>query len=243
MAGVDARPILTHGRNRRTLGALCGARCPPPSTRCCTASVLGTVAQGYRAPMQDTRTLRLICTITCRCAPHKSGMPQLNHHPPTCWPSGVVAKDVPLVGVQHMISTYETLIKNGQLRRVDSVQLGYIGWYNRRDPSTLTLLPCWMLEGLLYDSAEDTGLLEGMDYPILDDHVSQVLVCAQTGQCIDWRTNKTVCRPAVNPIDKEEPHEHSKTDLPAVIPCAAAADGRGAAHRFLCTGHQPVRAL
>ena len=48
---------------------------------------------------------------------------------------------------------------------MDSVQLGYIGWYNRRDPSTLTLLPCWMLEGLLYNSAEDTGLLEGTDSP------------------------------------------------------------------------------
>jgi len=193
MAGVDARPIHPDtGAAGEPWEHFVGTLSATFSQVLHGILVLGTVAQGYRAPMQDTAHFAPDLYNYVSLRPAQIGMPQLNRTILNLLaPSGVPVNDVPLVSVQRMISTYETLIKNGQLRRVDSVQLGYIGWYNRRDPGTLTLLPCWMLEGLLYDSAEDTGLLEGTDYPMLDDHVSQVLVCAQTGQCIDpWRADQ-----------------------------------------------------
>ena len=191
-AGVDARPIHpTTGEAGEPWPDFVGTLSTAFSQVLRGIPVLGTVAQGFRTPAQNTTYFTPDLYNAALLRPAQTGTPQMDRVILNLLAeSRVLAQDVPLVSVQHILCTYEALIASGRLRRVDSLQLGYIGWFSRSQPGTLTLLPCWVLEGLVYDSAEATGLLEGADYPMPDDHISQVLVCAQTGQLIDpWCTD------------------------------------------------------
>lgn len=99
--------------------------------------------------------------------------------------------DAPLCSLEKAKKSYEALIAQGRLRRVDSLRLGYVGWYDKKAPEALTLLPCWVLEGLLYPDAKATGILEDTPDNQQDDETTFILVNAQTGQLIDpWRTDK-----------------------------------------------------
>lgn len=108
-----------------------------------------------------------------------------------------IADDVPLCSFSQVLSTFETLIEQGKLRSVDALRLGYVGWYNKSDSGTLTLLPFWVLEGELFESSTKKSPLfdDGYDdadsiYPNSAEY-GMMMVNAQTGELIDsWRTDK-----------------------------------------------------
>ena len=112
-AGVDARPIHPDtGAAGEPWAHFVGTLSATFSQVLHGVPVLGTVAQGYRTSMQDTTHFAPDLYNYVSLRPTQIGMPQLNRTILNLLaPSGVVAQDVPLVGVQHMISTYETLIK------------------------------------------------------------------------------------------------------------------------------------
>ena len=108
-----------------------------------------------------------------------------------------IADDVPLCSFGQVLSTFEALIEQGKLRSVDALRLGYVGWYNKNDSGTLTLLPFWVLEGELFESSTKKSPFydDGYDdadyiYPNSTEY-GMVMVNAQTGELIDsWRTDK-----------------------------------------------------
>lgn len=96
--------------------------------------------------------------------------------------------DLPLCGLDQVISTYETLIERGKLRRVDNLRLGYVGWYDKDQTDTLILLPVWVAEGVI---VKDSKKEPGVEYPsIRDPEFGLIMVNAQTGELIDpWDDN------------------------------------------------------
>lgn len=101
----------------------------------------------------------------------------------------VVYADVPLCSLDKVIRAYESLIESGQLRRVDSIRLGFAGWF-LKDGQTLLLTPCYLLSGLLYEDGDTTGEVEGMELLKEGQHRAFILVNAQTGELMDpWRTD------------------------------------------------------
>ncbi|MGI6671308.1 MAG: hypothetical protein ACOX58_07035 [Christensenellales bacterium] len=108
-----------------------------------------------------------------------------------------IADDVPLCSFDKVLSTFESLIEQGKLRSVDALRLGYVGWYDKNDSETLTLLPFWVLEGELFESPTKNAPLYGDGYDDADaiyphsTEYGMVMVNAQTGELIDsWRTDK-----------------------------------------------------
>lgn len=103
----------------------------------------------------------------------------------------VLEEDVPLCGLNQVYQAYEPLIEAGLLRRVDSLRLGYVGWYDSKRPEAMTLLPCWVLEGLVFRNGKDSGTLEGAGGLVDETQTTVLLVNAQTGELIDpWRVDK-----------------------------------------------------
>lgn len=103
----------------------------------------------------------------------------------------VLVEDIPLCGLGRMIAAYEALIRRGQLRRVDSLRLGYVGWYRGGTSEAMTLVPCWALDGLLQRTAREEPVVcpdSGAARSIYDEAYHTVLVNAQTGELIGpWR--------------------------------------------------------
>ncbi len=95
----------------------------------------------------------------------------------------VIEDDLPLLGIDRIMAAYEKLIDKGQIRRIDSMRLGYLGWYNRDDKTTLTLLPVWEVKGVLMKDAKKNP---GVDYPSVGDpEYADIIINAQTGELVD----------------------------------------------------------
>lgn len=100
----------------------------------------------------------------------------------------VIAENLPLCHLDQIITTYEKLIDQGKLRRVDNLRLGYVGWYNKNEQDTLTLLPIWVAEGVLLKDAKKEPYSQ--DTSIRDTEFAYIMVNAQTGELIDpWDDN------------------------------------------------------
>ena len=102
----------------------------------------------------------------------------------------ILQKDVPLVPISSIISSAEDFILSGNLRRVDSLRLGYVAW--RKGKSDFLLMPTWAIEGEVFTDANAEH-----QYP--DDfyghrnfaaEYQKLYINAQTGEIIDpWQTD------------------------------------------------------
>ncbi len=97
-------------------------------------------------------------------------------------PTGTLAEDLPLCGFDKVLDTYETLIKAGKLRTVDSLRLGYMAW---QKGESFTLLPVWAAEGELFQTAEAEYAMQPTQNSSGPVEYRMILVNAQTGEWID----------------------------------------------------------
>ena len=95
----------------------------------------------------------------------------------------LIAEDLPLCGIEQVISAYEKLIDQGKLRRVDNLRLGYVGWYNKNEQDTLTLMPTWVAEGVLIKDPKREPYSQ--DTSIRDTEFAYIMVNAQTGELVE----------------------------------------------------------
>ena len=102
-------------------------------------------------------------------------------------PTELLARDVPLCGIDAVIETARGLIEAGKLRTVDSMRLGYAAWLNRA--GGYALMPTWVIEGELFETADAayrTPVTILTDQP---GEYATVYIDAQTGELIDpWNT-------------------------------------------------------
>ena len=91
--------------------------------------------------------------------------------------------DLPLCGLDQVIQSYERLIRQGLLRQVSSLELGYVVWKNGN--GSFTLVPAWTLTGYLYPgAATPTRLLPRNTDPRTQEY-GVILVSAQNGALLD----------------------------------------------------------
>ena len=104
-------------------------------------------------------------------------------------PTESLADDVPLCGLVDVLKTAEELIRAGQLRRVDSLRLGYVVWLN--DKHTYQLMPTWVIEGELFASADADYRTPATILSVTPPEYVNVYINAQTGELINpWKSNK-----------------------------------------------------
>lgn len=112
--------------------------------------------------------------------------------------AGVREADLPLMNMEAVIRSAERLITAGLLRRVDSLELGYMLYYAEHLGSSeqsvadeLIALPVWRLRGIKLSSVEQEltqGILSDADAFPTDDgrnDVFELRFSAQTGEYID----------------------------------------------------------
>lgn len=107
-----------------------------------------------------------------------------------------LAQNVPLCSFATIRESCEKLINEGRLRSVESLRLGYVAWYGAND--TYTLMPTWVLEGELFESAAAQPRQPATaDMPAED---GSILFDAQTGEFFDPLTmpkNCAYCAPSL----------------------------------------------
>lgn len=103
--------------------------------------------------------------------------------------TSVLSEDVPLCSFSKVMATCEGLIANGQLRRVDTMRLGYAIWLKKG--GSFVLMPTWVIEGELFKSADAAPKQSQRSYDNDPLEYGKILINAQTGELIDpWNTAK-----------------------------------------------------
>ena len=99
--------------------------------------------------------------------------------------------DIPLLSFESIKPVFEEMIRNGRLKDVLFLRLGYISIYEngKSDNETFRLLPCWVLTGEYYKSDKEEAEWKSADRSddsILSSngHIRQIIINAQTGKII-----------------------------------------------------------
>ena len=94
-----------------------------------------------------------------------------------------LAADFSLCGLDRIIQAYEQLIRQGLLRQISSLELGYVVW--QTESNTFTLVPTWALTGYLYPDADIPTRPIPRNWDPRTCEYGTILVNAQTAALID----------------------------------------------------------
>lgn len=101
---------------------------------------------------------------------------------------GTLTENMRLCSLQKVKETYGSLIEKGLLLRVDSLQLGYVGWYLDASSDEMVAIPMWVAQGVLLRkpiTRDQQNVRDINDYSIRDAEYSLIMVNPQTGELID----------------------------------------------------------
>lgn len=110
---------------------------------------------------------------------------------------GVEVEDVPLLPWATIQTAVEQMIKQGYIKGIDEVRLGYTAMIDLEHPREYLLVPCWFVRGdlryALYDRFYKPEEKEGVVQHTAYEHFSNgaaLLFPAQTGEFIDYLGDK-----------------------------------------------------
>ena len=96
----------------------------------------------------------------------------------------VILDDAPLCSFNKVIKSFEQKIRSGNIRQASDLYFCYYAWYDSKDHSSYTLIPCWMLY-CEYQKKASTVSRFPADEWMLHGEDRVLIVNAQTGKIID----------------------------------------------------------